>query len=415
MKTSSESRVKSDMINKIVFVFAISIVTITYVSIFFPALIPVFTAEQELDMNPFEPGTWAIPFLFTNIAILFFGLAFRSGKLPAGIKKGIDFILSFEVSKKGAIIVILVLIGIYIGFSAHEITLNEEDEWEDFSRIRDVLRDFPDSPDASQFMNSMYVKNSLLYVSEQVFQNIKIVPFLGSISLLLITYLFTAKVAKKRFAGLIALAVLLQTHTFLRFDTLATYTNFWTLFYLLSLYLIYTKWYISPASSILSILSKALSATFLPMTMFFIYRVKMPKRKKYLLVIMYIGIIVILAASALALGILSEGTLTLDYERFWSGFTVFSIHLRFDSFAILFLYPLIVGLFLLGRRRLPEASSISILLSGMLLLTPLLGGLTDYNLHPYRLIPLLVFFSVGIGILFSASLNRNINSKTVSK
>ena len=75
----------------------------------------------------------------------------------------------------------------------------------------------------------------LLDASQTIFQNIKILPFVASILVILFTYLLTVQITEKRFAGIIAILVLIQSHTFLRFDTVAVYENFWVLFYLLSL------------------------------------------------------------------------------------------------------------------------------------------------------------------------------------
>ena len=52
-----------------------------------------------------------------------------------------------------------------------------------------------------------------------------------------------------------------------------------------------------------------------------------------------------------------------------------------------------------------QTNSILILITGTLLTAPLLSGFTDYTNQPYRMISFIVFFSVGIGLLFT---NRKI-------
>jgi len=62
--------------------------------------------------------------------------------------------------------------------------------------------------------------------------------------------------------------------------------------------------------------------------------------------------------------------------------------------------PLIVGLFFTSRHGFREADSITFLILGMLLsalLIPAFGMATQ----PYRFIPLIVFFAMGVGILLS--------------
>ena len=66
----------------------------------------------------------------------------------------------------------------------------------------------------------------LLLTSLEILGNVKIIPFLGSIALLLTTYVFTKQVTNNRLAGIIAMLVLIQSYTFLKYDSLAMYENF---------------------------------------------------------------------------------------------------------------------------------------------------------------------------------------------
>ena len=86
-------------------------------------------------------------------------------------------------------------------------------------------------------------------------------------------------------------------------------------------------------------------------------------------------------------------------DRFWEGFTSFAFQMRLDPITILFLIPLIFGLFLSSKKN-KHANSISILIAGILLSGPLLAGITDQTSQPYRFIPIVIFFAVGVGILF---------------
>jgi predicted benzoate:H+ symporter BenE len=72
--------------------------------------------------------------------------------------------------------------------------------------------------------------------------------------------------------------------------------------------------------------------------------------------------------------------------------------MRLDQITILFLVPLIFGLFL-SSKKFKHANSISILITGILLSGPILAGITDQTNQPYRFIPIIVFFAIGAGIL----------------
>jgi len=407
----SEIETKKNRVSYVVFAIAITVVGINFISVFFPALLVPLTTGSEIPINYFEPGAWAFPALVVNVTILYIVTLHYVKKIPSVIQNAIQFILNFEVSRKISFIVIVIILGGYIAFTIQDLNMDERKQWPDFERLEPVIEGFPESKDAIESIRILYVKNFLLYSSQNVFENVKVVPFMGSIVLLVVTYFFTARIANKRFAGLVAMVILLQSHTFLRYDTVATYANFWTLFYLLSLYVIYNRWYISPASYILSIFSKPLSAIFLPMTLFFVYRADISKRKKIKVSISYGIVVTIMVIGLLSFGIDFAGHPPKEIFNelgFWSGFTTWYVMLRFDIVVLLFLPALTVGLFMISRRGILVADSVLVLIVGVLLSAVLLGAFTGYNLTPYRYMPLIVFFAVGVGMLFSKKIIRQV-------
>jgi hypothetical protein len=87
------------------------------------------------------------------------------------------------------------------------------------------------------------------------------------------------------------------------------------------------------------------------------------------------------------------------------GFQVIVSQLRFDLFFIMMILPLTVGLVFLSKNKLKHADTILILIFGTILASPILVTFTyHYEILPYRFIPLLVFFSIGIGMFFSKKL-----------
>ena len=73
-----------------------------------------------------------------------------------------------------------------------------------------------------------------------------------------------------------------------------------------------------------------------------------------------------------------------------------------DSLLLLTIFPVVVGLVLLAKNHLKEADSILLLILGTLIAGPILIMFTNfYEILPYRYIPLIVFFAIGIGMFFS--------------
>ena len=77
--------------------------------------------------------------------------------------------------------------------------------------------------------------------------------------------------------------------------------------------------------------------------------------------------------------------------------------MRYDLVIVLSLLPLTLGLFFKFRNEnTKKIDSILVLILTALLAGPVISLLTDfYFILPYRFLPLIVFVSVGIGILMS--------------
>jgi len=396
---------KATLVSKTVFGFTLIVVIFSLVGLIFPALMTALLFPVALVVNPFDHGTWMIPFVTTNLILLGFAILHYKKILPDVILRFIKFILNFEVSPRIATIVIVTLFGIYIGFTVNELAIYEGDQWNDFFRIQLAVDEFPFNEYRGN-VSIVYVQNFFLWISHNILDNIRILPFVASISLLLLTYFFTVQLTKKRFAGIIALIILMQSGTFMLYDTTATYSNFWTLFYVLSLFVINTKkWYLSHVFFIFSLFSKPLTAIFIPMSIFFTYKSIMPKNRKIFTIIGY-AIILGSIIGAIVVGIKLTKLDTFDYAGFLMGFSVFSAELRLDGIILIFLLPLVVGLFLMSRKGVTNADSILFLILGALLSEPLLAALTYHNVLPYRYIPLIVFFAVGVGTLFSKKITQ---------
>lgn len=388
-----------------------AIVLLSLVSIVFPALIITSVRTYDTGLDLFETGPLTPTLMISNSLLLVIGLLYYKKKLPKRINKPIRYILNFEINGKTALIVGVILLSIYIGFSIPELSRNEASDWADYQILEKALEIWPYGETDNVYVkeqNDRHVRMLLLLTSLNVFQNIKLLPFVASILLLITTYYITYQLSQKRFAGIISMVVLLQSFTFLYYDTIAVYENFWVLFYILSLYAVYKRWYLSPILFILSIFTKAFSLMFLPMNIFFIYRAKISKNKKVATTIFYgigIGAMMIL----FLIGNSVYGSLVrIDLSEFWIGFTAWSYQLRFDFMMILGILPLTVGLFLASRQGKTESDSILILILGALLAGPVLSMFTGfYYILPYRFVPLLVFFAIGVGI-FLAKKNDNV-------
>jgi hypothetical protein len=404
-KTDFQSgKVKNNQIIPwIVFLFSISIVLISFTSVIFPALILTSDTLKIPGIDPqtpepYETGVWSGGVIISSVISFVLAFLYFRNKLPGVLSSLFSKLFSFEISKKSAFIVLLALLIIYISASSAEISSQEI--FEDYKGVQKRVDNW--SPD--QMINSFepHVRYFFLKSSTVLFGNDRVIPLLASAALLVVTYFLTKTITQKRFAGIVSVVIIMQSNVFLIYDTTVSYTNFWILFYLLSLYLVYRFWALSPVLYILSIFSKALTAVFLPMSIYFILRSNISRKQKMITAGITAGII--LAGGIASVGGISatQGTEEeFDAKEFWMGFTSFSYQLRFDGLIMLFMIPLMVGLFLVSRSGIKHGESIMVFISGMLLIAPILTGFTNQTNQPYRFVPLVVFFAIGVGVLLS--------------
>jgi len=397
---------KPRVISWVVFFSALTVVLITLISVVFPAFVNTRFGgfPNYSNINPFEIGIWAWQLLVTNAIVFSFAFLYFKNKLPRFVTRSIRFIFNFEISKRIALISILVILGIFVSFAVQH--LSAPDPWGDYSGIRVLEQKWKIDGIGYNGMD-YYVKYFLLFLSLKIFGNDRVVPLLVSISLLVLIYFLTSTIAKKRFAGIVALVIVLQSSLFLTYYSSPTYENSWTLFYVLSLYMIIKKWPLSPISYVLSLFSKSFTGAFFPMTFFFIYESPISRKNKIWVLVSYAAIVVILISGFLfykdfLLGELRE----FNSHDFWQGFTAFSFEFRHDGLILLFILPLIVGLGVASKKGILYSDSILVLITWIFLLSSLLLAFTTQTNQPYRFMPLVMFFSIGVGTLLSKNFRK---------
>lgn len=381
----------------VIFLATLTVAIIALIPVIFPALLlRLFGGlDDHAGINPFELGVWAHLFLLTNIIAFTFGFLYVKKRLPAIFLKPFNSLPSFDISTRQEILFLGILLGAYVAFSAGDPFNDFYDA--DFVNVKKYLEGF-----SFANFNGIYIQSSLQKISFILFANYKIIPFISSIALLVIIHLLTKQITKKRFPGLISIAIMLYSGIFLYYDDSAAYPNFWILFYLASLYVLLKTEFLSPIFYVLGVLSKSLIAVFLPMSLYFIYRSDIQKKKKTLLIIAY-GIIILVAI--LGLFVFKDNPEEYDLtvpnmHDFWSGFSSINASLQHDPLVFLFLLPVIVGLYTISKK-VRHVDSIIFLIFGIIISAPIMSAISNIINTPYRLVPLVVFFAIGVGLLFS--------------
>jgi len=394
---------KMPKISHLVFLFSISITTLSIIPALFPSLYssfyrtsPIPTIPQfNLEINSFEPGVFFFPIIVTGVLVLAVAIVI---KLKSIKLRSIDF------PKKYSYISLVVILSLFTVLSYEDIL--SEDLHEDWKPVKIAVDNWP--PDKIEF--GSHVSTFLLNSSFLIFGNYRIIPFIASTILLITTYLFTNEITNNRFAGVIACAIVLQSNLFLSYSTTPSYTVFWILFYVISLFIILHKtWFFSPIAYIISIFSKALTVTFFPISIFFILNSEISIKKKIIL-LLAITTLIVVGISIMNITSFQEW----DWGGFWNGFVSLSYQMRYDGLIMVFLIPTIIGLYIISKNN-KYANNVSIMISGVLITNPLLLAMTDYTSQPYRFIPLVIFFAIGVGMILTNQKDKEKTVKQVSK
>ena len=396
-------------ISNIIGIATIFFVSLGIISIIFPSLFSAIFGKFSTNLDTYEIGILGIPVIISNLLLFSFGFMYYKQKLPNQIFNSINRIRCFEVSKKTSIIILLVIFSIYIGLTIPELFIDESLQWGDYDILSDALEIWPDGESNNVYVeeqNDRYVRMFLLHTSLEIFQNIKFLPFLASIFTIFVTYLLTVQITQKRFAGIISILILLQSSTFLKYDTVAVYENFWVIFYLLSLLLIKKLWFLSPIMYILSVFTKAFVAPYFIMTLFFTARSSISLKKKLYILISYVAIISLALIVIFVGDTIYPNIIQFEPSKFFIGIATFGPLLRYDFLLLMTILPVVVGLTLLVKNHFEQLDSILFLIMGALISGPILIVFTNfYEILPYRFIPLIIFFAIGIGIFFSKKTN----------
>ena len=382
----------------------IFVVLLSSVSIVFPGLI-ISIVDVNLFGEPFEIGTMGIPFIIINIIVFSLIFLHLKKRLPEIFTIISEKIFSFDLSKRNSFVILGIILTIYIATSANELSINEVEQYGDYLVLERAVNVWPEQEAENKYLAEQldrHVRMALLVASEEVFHNIKVIPYLASIFLLITTYFLTVKLSDRNFTGLVAVILILQSSTFYIYDTIAVYENFWVLFYVFSIYLIFKKPKFSSIFFILSIFSKAIFVLWLPISILVTLLSDIPKNKKIFVITTHIVVIIISLIIFQYSDTVYGNVIDIEVSEFWIGFTTLASNLRFDIVLLLLLLPVSAGLFLKARNGSKNSISLIVLISGTILVTPILEMITDYYfVYPYRYVPLVVFFAIGLSTLFS--------------
>jgi hypothetical protein len=252
------------------------------------------------------------------------------------------------------------------------------------------------------FWNVHYL---LLIASNEMTGKYSTFVLISSFLLLCMTYLFTSKITGKRYAGLVAVMITLQSSIFYNYDTSVTYPSFWCLLYISALYFTITNWKLSIPLYALSIPAKALTASFLPASIAFIAFSNVPRKQKWNICIGFTLVFVLGFAFSYMMNSYGNPSAWIPVKfnsfGFIEGLGSWANSFRDDHTTFVLLFVVLFGMIALNKVKVPYTKSIAFCIILILAHSVFLRGLTTYDTFPYRLLPIVSLISIGFGVMIS--------------
>ncbi len=326
---------------------------------------------------------------------------------------------AIEITPKATYFILSVMFFLYIALSFGELFVPEctgLTDCYDFNRRMARIAVWDIDWITDDFRHVIHL--GLLVFSEQVFGNAKFLVLVSSVLLLGLTYLLTINLTGKRIAGVVACLIVISSNIFRTYDTSVTYPSFWATLYIFSLYLITTKfWASSFIPYVISIPAKAITPFFYPSTLAFILFSDCQTKKTKLITlaiflsVLLFGVILLLivntVSSATSGGFLLVNDFRLNdfvggfFSWMWKGFADDQITLM-----MLFVFGFMV---FMNRKVIRNSKPVLALLVGMIMISPILIGMTTYDVWTYRQVPLVIVVGIlgGMIVAFADKINWN--------
>jgi hypothetical protein len=150
----------------------------------------------------------------------------------------------------------------------------------------------------------------------------------------------------------------------------------------------------------------------LVLNIFYALRSEHTRSFKTKILLSYLASIVLVIGLFYAGNVIYDDIVQFDFNRFANSLSDFSSQMRFDYFLLATILPVTFGLFFIARNGLKQADSLLFFIAGLLLAGPLVALATEfYVILPYRFVPLLVFFSITVGLVIFKTSKSSLESQ----
>jgi hypothetical protein len=332
----------------------------------------------------------------------------------------LERLTTFDLEKKYSVLILIGIIAVWAGISGYqELTFPYEDCGSFGKRAEIGIGICTDYGmrlyylyryDDRGIQPTRALGLGLIKLSDDIFGEYRIIPFISSGLLLGIVYLFTVQVAKRNYSGLIAVLFLLHSAIFYKYDLTITYPTFWAVFLFGSLYLCHTRMgLMSPLVLLAGVPAKIINIINAPMLVGYVLFSDIPKeRKKNILygVIAIVGIVIgLIILSYFIVPSLYYQILffvnvqsQFDLEDFLWWLGMWSLQLYTDKISLFMIFILLPVLFIMKKEKVANSGAILFMLIVTILQSAFVVGFTKYTVEDYRFLHMVILIGVGLAL-----------------
>lgn len=239
-----------------------------------------------------------------------------------------------------------------------------------------------------------------LCFSDQIFGNARIAPFLFTISLFPLTYLLTVKITKSYQAGMLATAILFGSKIIGLLGPTVAFSPDWAVTFFGSIYMIYKKPVLVGPLFLISVAMKGIGVLMLPVILYWILKADITQNSKLVSVTSLLAAFTIVITLWL-LGnsqIIQPDGFSYNPDKAPYAISTLSYVFRNDMLQFVFVSLSILNLSTLAYKN--QSARLLLLMSlGYYSLVLLLPIFSIYMMYDYRMIPLIIFSSIGCAMI----------------
>jgi|GEM_PF-5613796 len=317
---------------------------------------------------------------------------------------------NFDIEYKPALIFLCIILGVYAGISSQEF-LNEHEDCENFGQGFSPIGycgDFINRVNLLHWFEWTYddlldnfrhpLSVGLVKLSGDLTGDYRTFSFISSGLILALTFFIARKITGVNYIGLVSVVIVCTSAIFYKYDIILTYPNFWVTALLASIYFGMRNSASSFLFFMLSIPFKAITILYSPSMILFFRFSNVEKRTKYSI---YVSCIVVIALFFLAFffsdSIKGDMEILFQPEDFLWWLGMWTVEFQADRLSLILVMLCIMSLYMI--RHVPYAKSILFFMLFTLIQPAIISGFTTFTNEEYRMLPLVVFASIGFGFI----------------